>query len=207
MSIAFLADRPSAKFFRIGNVRNRLGDAALQILEEAGPLQLNLRAIAARAGVAPSTVYYHYKNKEDLLGWLAQSGFESLRETMAGAANDMRYPSRMQGALRAYVEFARRRPRLYQLMYMIHDRAELQAVLDGEHAAAAEMARAVAHVAAGRYPQETVDDCSVAIWAAGRGIAAIALSATNPTESERSSTIEQAMRGLEFLIVGRRAGH
>jgi AcrR family transcriptional regulator len=206
MAVAFLTDRPFAKIYRIGNVRNRLVDAALLILEQAGPHQLNLRTIAAHAGVAPSTVYYHYKNKEDLLGWLAQSGFESLRMAMAEGARDQRSPSQMRGALRAYVDFARRRPQLYQLMYQIHDRGELDAVLNGEHAAFAEMARAVADVAAGRYPQETVDDCSVAIWAAGRGIAAIALSATNASESDRSSAIEQAMRGLEFLIVGRRAG-
>ena len=205
MALAGFADRPSAKIHRIGNVRNRLVDCALLELEQRGPHQLNLRAIAARACVAPSTVYYHYKNKEDLLGWLAQSGFEALRAAMAEAARDERSPSQLQGALRAYVDFARQRPQLYRLMYMIHDRGELQAAMDSEHTAFAEMARAVAHVAGGRYPQETVDDCSVAIWAAGRGIAAIALSAANATESDRSSTIAQAMRGLEFLIVGRRA--
>lgn len=205
MAIAFLADRPFARIYRIGNVRNRLVDAALHILELAGPHQLSLRAIAARAGVAPSTVYYHYKNKEDLLGGLAQSGFEAVREAMAEAARNERIPSRLQGALQAYVEFARRRPQLYQLMYMIRDRGELDAVLRAECAAFAEMARAVAYAANGRYPQETVDDCSVIIWAAGRGIAAIALSSSNATESDRSSTIQQAMRGLEFLIVGRRS--
>jgi AcrR family transcriptional regulator len=205
MPVAFLTDRPSAKTYRIGNVRNRLVDAALAILEQSGPHQLNLRKIAARAGVAPSTVYYHYKNKEDLLGWLAQSGFESLREAMAQGARDGHSRSQLQGALGAYVDFARRRPQLYQLMYLIHDRGELDAVLTGEHAAFAEMAQAVDHAARGRYPQETVEDCSVAIWAAGRGIAAIALSATNATESDRSSTIQHAMRGLEFLISGRRA--
>src|SRR5579859_1099618 len=74
-----LAGRPSAKIYRISNVRNRLLDSAVAELEGQGPHHLNLRAIAARAGVAPSTVYYHYKNKEDLLGWLAQAGFEALR--------------------------------------------------------------------------------------------------------------------------------
>jgi AcrR family transcriptional regulator len=205
MALADFADRPSAKVHRIGNVRNRLVDCALLELEQRGPHQLNLRAIAARAGVAPSTVYYHYYNKEDLLGGLAQSGFEALRAAMAQAARDESSPSRLQGALRAYVDFARQRPQLYQLMYLIHDRGELQAVLDSEHAAFAEMARAIAHAAAGRYPQKTVDDCSTAIWAAGRGIAALALSTANTAESDCSSTIEQAMRGLEFLIVGRRS--
>ena len=205
MALAAFADRSSSTIHRIGNVRNRLLDCAQLELEERGPRQLNLRAIAARAGVAASTIYYHYKNKEDLLGWLAQSGFEALRAAMAAAASDEHSPSPLQGALRAYVEFAHQRPQLYQLMYLIHDHGELQEVLDSEHFAFAELARTVAQVAAGRYPQETVGDCSTAIWAAGRGIAALALSATNATESDRSSTIGQAMRGLEFLIVGRRS--
>src|ERR1700693_1179976 len=124
MVLAALAARPFAQIHRIGNVRNRLLDCALLELEQRGPHQLNLRAIAARAGVAPSTVYYYYKNKEDLLGWLAQSGFEALRIAMAQAATDERRSSQLQSALRAYVKFARQRPRLYQLMYLIHDRGE-----------------------------------------------------------------------------------
>lgn len=207
MAFAALADRPSAKIYRISNVRNRLLDSAVAELEGQGPHRLNLRAIAARAGVAPSTVYYHYKNKEDLLSWLAQAGFEALRAAMDAAAADPRNPSQLQGALRAYVSFARHRPQLYQLMYMIHDRGELQPVLESEHAAFTEMARAIAHVGGGRYPQETVDDVSTAIWAAGRGIAALALTATNASESDRSATIRQAMRGLEFLTIGRRAAN
>jgi len=133
------ADRPSAKIYRIGNVRNRLLDSALLELEQRGPHQLNMRAISARAGVVASTVYYHYKNKEDLLGELAQSGFEALRAAMAEAARDERSPSQLRGALRAYVEFARQRPQLYQLMYMIHDRGELQSVLRSERVAFAEL--------------------------------------------------------------------
>jgi AcrR family transcriptional regulator len=207
MTFAALANRAPAKIYRISNVRNRLLDSAVAELEGQGPHRLNLRAIAARAGVAPSTVYYHYKNKQDLLGWLAQAGFEALRAAIAEAAADPRSPSQLQGALSAYVGFARHRPQLYQLMYMIRDRGELQLVLESEHAAFTEMTRAIANAGGGRYPQETVDDVSTAIWAAGRGIAALALTATNASEVDRSATIQQAMRGLEFLTMGRRAAN
>ena len=52
-------------------VRDRLLDAAAEILEHEGLKSLNTNALAAAAGVTPPTVYRHFENKEAVVIALA----------------------------------------------------------------------------------------------------------------------------------------
>jgi len=47
--------------------RKEIVDAALQLLNEAGIDKLSTRALAARLGVAQPALYWHFRNKNDLL--------------------------------------------------------------------------------------------------------------------------------------------
>ena len=58
------------------------------MLEEGGLKQLNLRALAARAGITAGSMYHHYESKTELLGELAAGGFKELRlDNQSGALN------------------------------------------------------------------------------------------------------------------------
>lgn len=172
------------------------------MLQRVGPQRISLRGIAVSAGIAPSTVYYHFDNKEALLGALACSGFDALSRSMAEAVKQQEQAPQCGNALRAYVGFAKQQPQLYQLMYDIHNRNEQRDVNDAERTAFAEIAKAVELDLSGRYPQDIVDGCSIAVWAAGRGIAALAIS--HASSARCPEAIDQAIRGLGFLTRPRR---
>ncbi|MHA7816304.1 MAG: TetR/AcrR family transcriptional regulator [Pseudohaliea sp.] len=54
------------------DTRERLLDAAADILESEGLAHLNTNALAERAGVTPPTVYRNFKNKEEAVECLAR---------------------------------------------------------------------------------------------------------------------------------------
>lgn len=49
----------------------RIVDAALELLDERGLPDLSMRAVAASLGVQPSALYWHVRNKQQLLGLIA----------------------------------------------------------------------------------------------------------------------------------------
>lgn len=101
-----------------GDLRERLLDEAITILEAEGPDALTLRAVAGAAGVSHMAPYRHFADKEALLAAIAERGFRALSAVMgeAGkAGQDLLSQLRAVGL--AYLAFARRRPALYRLMF------------------------------------------------------------------------------------------
>ena len=45
----------------------RISEAALRLLEAAGPDCVTMRAVAAAAGITPMAIYYHFRNRDSLL--------------------------------------------------------------------------------------------------------------------------------------------
>lgn len=94
---------------------------ALALLEEGGEGSVTVRAVAARLGVTPNALYWHFDNRETLLGALAARGMGELRDALAGAV-----PPRaaaladLSPVAAAYLHFARTRPHLYALMTAPH---------------------------------------------------------------------------------------
>lgn len=60
----------------------RIFDAAIDVFSEHGFDKAKMDDIAAQAGVAKGTVYYHFKSKEDLFVFLVEEGTELLRESV-----------------------------------------------------------------------------------------------------------------------------
>lgn len=60
---------------RKDNVREKIIDAASELLEEKAYNNISLNDIAERAGISKGTLYYHYKTKEDLLFDVADTYF------------------------------------------------------------------------------------------------------------------------------------
>lgn len=99
--------------------RRALVRAASELLDEGGPDAVTLRAVGARAGVSRGAPYGHFKNKEHLLTQLAVDAWSSLADeveqlrTDLGAASDIR----LERAVLALIELARRQPHRYALMF------------------------------------------------------------------------------------------
>ena len=199
MTSAVLARRRS---YHVGNVRSQLSTAARGLLESEGASALSLRAIARRTGVALGTVYYHYADKNALLSGLAVEGFRDLGEAMRQATETRKAASGLRAAGMAYLEFVRRRPAIYGLMYEIRDASRRPEVVEAEAAAFEEMVRAVSldfgDDAGERAPRQVAQ----AIWACARGIAALAIARGEPGGLD-AQTVDESVRGLEILVAPR----
>ena len=97
-------------------VTDSLVDAALALLEESGLGALTVRAVAARADVAPMGVYSRFGSKDGLLETIFIYGFDRLKEDIdLPTTPDPLY--RLRAGCLAYREFAVNNPHLYHLMF------------------------------------------------------------------------------------------
>lgn len=63
--------------------RDRLIEAALDLLDEGGPALVTLREVGRRAGVSHNAPYKHFTNKEDLLAEIAARELSYLQGELA----------------------------------------------------------------------------------------------------------------------------
>jgi AcrR family transcriptional regulator len=189
--------------YHVGNVRGQLLVAARDILHESGRGALSLRAIADRAGVAPGTVYYHYADKAALLSGLAIDGFRQLADAMRVAYDAGPPDGGLRTTGRAYLNFLREKPELYELMYGALDEGRREDVTAAEAEAFAVLRQAIMAEFAAVHAPEVAHKIAEAIWAWGRGIAVVALSRGDPGGGPKDEAVESAVRGLEALILRR----
>lgn len=190
------ADPSRRRGYHVGNLRAQLLDEARALLDEGGPAKLNLRTLAARAGIAPGSVYHHYSGKTALLAGLAAEGFHELESALREAAAGGEGTPIRSSAL-AYFDFARRRPGIYALMFDPAILAEAEvgtardrafAVLEGLIAQAASQAD--------RTPEQ-VHKVALAVWACGHGAASMTLAGGPDADSQ---LMEDVIQGLEVLF-------
>ena len=189
--------------YHVGNVRGQLLAAARDILQERGRAGLSLRAIADRGGVAPGTVYYHYADKAALLAGLAVDGFRQLSDAMKSEYEMRGHEGGLRAIGSAYLNFLREKPELYELMYEALDGGRRADVAEAEAEACAVSRAAIVEDFVGRHSPEMAEKIAEAIWAWGRGIAAVALSRAEPGAGPEDETLEAAVLGLGALIAGR----
>ncbi len=182
---------------RVGGLRGRAIDAALKMVEARGAEDVNLRDLAADLGTGQASLYYHFANKDALMAELAVEGFRRLRSAFAAALDDLRGRSPLHACGDAYLKFARTHPRLYRVMYA-------ERILSSHAVARAAEAAAFATFAEGISPGEASDsilaDRAMALWAFGRGIAALTLAASDGDGPPPRELSRQIVRGLESLM-------
>ncbi|QSQ25011.1 TetR/AcrR family transcriptional regulator [Pyxidicoccus parkwayensis] len=104
--------------YHVGNLGPRLLEAARRTLEVSGPTNLSIRAVSKEVGVSPTASYHHFATRAELLGHLAAQGFHELHDALAAIGDTSgRGPGLLERACVVYVDFARRNPALYQLMF------------------------------------------------------------------------------------------
>ena len=181
--------------YHVGNLRTLLLDEARALLESGGRSEMNLRALAGRAGIAAGSVYHHYASKAALLAGLAAMGFRELEASLREAAAQGGATPIRTTAL-AYFDFARAQPALYELMF--------DAALMGEADVAEARDRAFAvlrELIAAAPSQQGVEPAvihkvALAVWACGHGAASL----TQADESGNSPLMEDVIQGLEALF-------
>lgn len=102
-----------------GNLREAAIAAALGILSTEGIGGLSLRALAKATGVTPTAFYEsHFRDKDELLAAVAETGFQRLAIKMAeDAAGASTTQERIERLVASYIHFALANKPLFQLMF------------------------------------------------------------------------------------------
>lgn len=157
--------------YEISSVKGKALNAAAEILASQGVDELNLRAIAEKAEIGVASIYHYFANKEELLLNLAIKGFSDLRRNIIRFPGRPEYPTNVAAGARAFFGFAEARPALFSLMFSERLLARHEALREAEQETFLAYEELIA--ADGRFPKAEVANIAIALWALGRGIAAI----------------------------------
>ncbi|MHB1517868.1 MAG: TetR/AcrR family transcriptional regulator [Acidimicrobiales bacterium] len=100
-------------------LRQRLIEAAAELLAERGPEGTSLREIARRAGVSHGAPLRHFDSLTSLLSEVAANGFADLGASVDSAAATAvdRPRARLAAGGRGYIDFALANPGVFALMW------------------------------------------------------------------------------------------
>jgi AcrR family transcriptional regulator len=105
--------------FHHGDLRNALITEAKKLVERKGMESFALREVSRNVGVSANAAYNHFADKDALLRAVATSGFAELaaqREDARSKASPDAW-SQLNAGAKVYVQFAERRPKLFDLMF------------------------------------------------------------------------------------------
>src|SRR4051794_5864575 len=103
----------------LSDPQQRIVQASVQLIEEAGVGALSMREVARRAGLSHQAPYHHFDDREAILGAIAQQGFRMMSDAFERAleAHEPSLPGRIAAAFQTYVEFALQNPAHFRVMF------------------------------------------------------------------------------------------
>lgn len=180
----------------VGGVRAKALAAASEILAERGVDELNLRAIADSAGIGISSMYHYFASKEDLLLSLAVMGFDDLQASIVRNKSDASMPTPLAAGARAFFGLAEAKPAQFSLMFDPRLLARHEVLRDAEHQALLAFQSTVEPDE--RFPVTQKANVAMALWALGRGMAAIMSS--QPDGQLPEDTARRLWAGVAYLV-------
>lgn len=111
-------------------LRERIVEAARDLLSEEGLAALSMRSIAERIEYSPATIYLYFRDKDELVRQVVHAGFERLQEF--SAAELKKLPETADGADqyaatgRAYVRFALENTAYFRVMFELPGSASVE---------------------------------------------------------------------------------
>ncbi len=188
--------------------RQRILDAARELLVEGGWDALTMRALAERIEYSPTAIYVHFADKEALLTELSVCDFHQFTQHLAAALPpDARPLDRLRFLGRAYVAFAQEHPTTYRHLFLT-DREiteEAQARKPPEDAYDVLLATVGACVAAGELHAGWSDrphHVAQALWGGLHGLVALHMTMPKRTHLPLVPLPEQADVMMDALVAG-----
>jgi AcrR family transcriptional regulator len=157
-------------------LRAEIVAGATAVLEETGSEDaVTLRAVARRVGIAAPSIYGHFGDRDEMLLAVIADAFAELDAALAAAVAEAPGDP-LQAVCAGYVDFARKRPSRYRVMFGRHrfeeggtvnePRADTGQLLGGR--AFSRLVEAVARHGEGRSPETALRDAT-AVWVAMHG--------------------------------------
>jgi AcrR family transcriptional regulator len=160
------------------DLRQKVLDASLTLIEEGGLNRLSMREVARKAGVSHQAPYHYFDDREAILAALAGEGFSKLEQSLVRAATQAGAEpvKAVESMGRAYVEFALRNPAYFQAMFRA-DAVPLDRYPDARKREDEAFGKLVEGIdrAYGKQPAEVRQAIAVACWAMVHGLATLIL--------------------------------
>ncbi|MEW6530228.1 MAG: TetR/AcrR family transcriptional regulator [Thermodesulfobacteriota bacterium] len=110
--------RASMTADQIDSIKETILEKALQLIIEEGYSKLSMRKIASRLGVTAASIYYYYKNKEEINLMVRLKGFDMLHSmALKACAGRISDEDKLRAVIWAYVEFGVTYPDYYDIMF------------------------------------------------------------------------------------------
>jgi AcrR family transcriptional regulator len=153
--------------------RQAIITATRELAEAEGWEAVTTRRLSDRIEYSQPVLYSHFENRDAIIEAVALEGFSELAAAMHHGKTKARSPgAALRGTARAYVEFAKTNPALYEAMFTLatdlpFGRPEAPVQL---HDAFDEIRRAVKPLAGNRDP----DTLTEVVWSSMHGLASLA---------------------------------
>ena len=120
---------PSPRTRPRGAVRSALVEAGVELARSGGPDAVVLREVTRKVGVVPNAAYRHFRDRDALLAAVRDEAVSELAGRMAEGMSEVRAgphtPTgaqlRLRAVGRAYLEFARSEPGLFDIAFALTD--------------------------------------------------------------------------------------
>ena len=99
-------------------MRDKILDAALKLFVEEGFKNVSIRKIAKGIEYSPGTIYLYFKNKDEIFFELHNLCFGEFYKAQQEIQNISDPIERLQAHGKAYINFARKNPKYYDLMFI-----------------------------------------------------------------------------------------
>jgi AcrR family transcriptional regulator len=153
--------------------RQAIVNAARELAEAEGWEAVTTRRLSDRIEYSQPVLYSHFENRDAIIEAVALEGFSELAVAMHHGKTKARSPeAALRGTARAYAEFAKANPALYEAMFTLatdlpFGRPEAPAQL---HDAFDEIRKAVEPLAGSRDPETLTE----VVWSSMHGLASLA---------------------------------
>lgn len=111
--------RPAQSEAQRAEMRERIRQEAFELFKQGGFDAVSIRAVAARIGIVPSGIYHYYKNRNELVQaiWYEPARDATVR-MLSMAARTTDPITRIEKALRIYIQLAFEHPEIYREAFM-----------------------------------------------------------------------------------------
>ncbi len=183
------------------SLREEILEVSKDLLLSQGFSKMSMRRIAKRADVTATSIYLHFKNKDDLLLALVEESITRLNRSLRDALDPNAGPVEQLDALaHAYIRYALENPKEYEIIYMVrpeempkYPKEKFQQVRDSYELLAGVILEGKKNGAL------EVDDpllSAYTLWAQIHGIVSVILSKRLDTRVPREKFIDQAINHI-----------